>query len=161
MFVNTEKNVLFSVSPTTRLPRTFKRFCGLMRACHRASANSFPHSLTRRRRAVQLLQKLSIRASNGPQKLMRVIRQPVAQHLPPQARRVGLSHSAASVHRMPAYIASLPSDVPVVFVVGAMSHGRVSVAYTDEFISISEYPLSAACCIGRICNALEAKYDIV
>ena len=55
----------------------------------------------------------------------------------------------------------LPPDVPVVFVVGAMSHGRVSVSYTDEFISVSEYPLSAACCIGRICNALEAKFDIV
>lgn len=31
VFVRTQKNVLFSVSPTTRLPRTFKRFCGLMR----------------------------------------------------------------------------------------------------------------------------------
>ena len=110
---------------------------------------------------MQLLQKLSIRASDGPKKLMRVIRQPVSTHLPPQARRVGLSHSAASVHRMPAFVAALPTDVPVVFVVGAMSHGRVSVSYTDEFISISEFPLSAACCIGRICNALECKYDIV
>ena len=110
---------------------------------------------------MQLLQKLSIRASDGPKKLMRVIKQPVSTHLPPSARRVGLSHSSASIHRLPAYIAALPPDVPVVFVVGAMSHGRVSVSYTDEFISVSEYPLSAACCIGRICNALEAKLDIV
>ena len=44
VYVNTQKNVLFKVSPHTRLPRTFKRFCGLM---------------------VQLLQKLSIRSSNG------------------------------------------------------------------------------------------------
>ncbi len=110
---------------------------------------------------MQLLQKLSIRASNGPNKLLRVIKQPVTTHLPPNARRVGLSHSAPAVHRMPSYIASLPSDVPVVFVVGAMAHGRVDVSYTDEYISISEFPLSAACCLGRICNALEAKYDIV
>lgn len=34
-----------------RIPRTFRRFCGLM---------------------AQLLQKLSIRASNGPDKLMKV-----------------------------------------------------------------------------------------
>ena len=34
-----------------RLPRTFKRFCGLF---------------------VQLLQKLSIRATNGPDKLLKV-----------------------------------------------------------------------------------------
>ena len=110
---------------------------------------------------MQLLQKLSIRASNGPSKLLRVIKQPVTVHLPPNARRVGLSHSAASVHKMPAYVAALPTDVPVVFVVGAMAHGKVDASYTDEFISISEYPLSAACCLGRICNALEAKFDVV
>jgi rRNA small subunit pseudouridine methyltransferase Nep1 len=157
VFVNTEKNVLFSVAPSTRLPRTFKRFCGLMGACR-------PKGRFSRRSpalAVQLLQKLSIRASNGPQKLMRVVKQPVSSHLPTSARRVGLSHSAASVHAMSAYVASLPPDVPVVFVVGAMAHGRVSVSYTDEFISISEFPLSAACCLGRICNALETKHGIV
>ena len=59
------------------------------------------------------------------------------------------------------YVKALPEVTPVVFTVGAMSHGKVEVAYTDEFISVSQYPLSAACCLGRICNALEAKYDIV
>ena len=49
----------------------------------------------------------------------------------------------------------------MVFVCGAMAHGHVDVSYTDEFISVSEFPLSAACCLGRICNALEAKLDIV
>jgi hypothetical protein len=32
VFVRTQKNVLFKVNPSTRLPRTFKRFCGLMGA---------------------------------------------------------------------------------------------------------------------------------
>ena len=32
VFVHTQKNVLFKVLPSTRLPRTFKRFCGLMGA---------------------------------------------------------------------------------------------------------------------------------
>ena len=49
--MRTAKNVLIQVNPAVRLPRTFKRFCGLM---------------------VQLLQKLSIRATNGPDKLLRV-----------------------------------------------------------------------------------------
>ena len=44
IFVHTQKNVLFKVSPRTRVPRTFKRFCGLM---------------------VQLLQKLSIRRATA------------------------------------------------------------------------------------------------
>ncbi len=72
--------------------------------------------------------------------------------------------SSSSLHIFPllaAYVAALGDGVPVVFVVGAMAHGHVDVSYTDDFISVSEFPLSAACCIGRICNALEAKYDIV
>ena len=131
---------------------------------------------------MQLLQKLSIRANNGPDKLLRVIKQPVTTHLPTGARRVGLSHAAPSLHRLPgtlpgcscsqhagadvacalaAYVAALPEGAPIVFIVGAMAHGHVDVSYTDDFISVSEFPLSAACCIGRICNALEAKFDIV
>ena len=51
LFIHTHKNVLIQVNPSVRLPRTFKRFCGLM---------------------VQLLQKLSIRATNGPDKLLKV-----------------------------------------------------------------------------------------
>lgn len=51
MYIRTAKNQLISVNPKVRLPRTFKRFCGLM---------------------AQLLQKLSIRATNGPDKLLRV-----------------------------------------------------------------------------------------
>lgn len=50
--MHTAKNVLIEVNPQVRLPRTFKRFCGLM---------------------VQLLQKLSIRASNGSSKLLKVM----------------------------------------------------------------------------------------
>lgn len=51
VYIRTAKNQLISVNPKVRLPRTFKRFCGLM---------------------AQLLQKLSIRATNGPDKLLRV-----------------------------------------------------------------------------------------
>ena len=53
LFVQSEKGVLIEVSPQIRIPRTFKRFCGLM---------------------CQLLFKLSLRASNGPHKLLKVKR---------------------------------------------------------------------------------------
>ena len=52
IYIHTHKNVLIQVNPKVRLPRTFKRFAGLM---------------------VQLLQKLSIRATNGADKLLKVI----------------------------------------------------------------------------------------
>ena len=51
LYVSTNGKALIQVNPQVRLPRTFKRFCGLM---------------------VQLLQKLSIRATNGPDKLLKV-----------------------------------------------------------------------------------------
>ena len=62
--------MLIEVSPQIRIPRTFKRFAGLM---------------------VQLLHKLSIRAANGPHKLLKVIKNPVTDHLPPNARITLLS----------------------------------------------------------------------
>ena len=40
---------------------------------------------------VQLLHKLSIRAANGPHKLLKVIKNPVTDHLPPNARITLLS----------------------------------------------------------------------
>ena len=51
LYVHTAKGVLIRVNPRVRLPRTFRRFCGLM---------------------VQLLQRLAIRASAGPDKLLKV-----------------------------------------------------------------------------------------
>lgn len=57
-----------------RLPRTFRRFCGLM---------------------VQLLQKLSIRATNGPDKLLKVVKGPVTKYFPPGA--LGSCRAAAWV----------------------------------------------------------------
>lgn len=139
IFVHTNKNVLIQVNPQVRLPRTFKRFAGLM---------------------VQLLQKLSIRATNGPDKLLKVIKGPVGRHLPSGAHRIGFSRSASKVipmHKHP----SIDRAEPLIFVVGAFSHGKIDEGLVDEYISISEYPLSAAYALSRITNALEQKWDIV
>ncbi|KAJ2997110.1 Ribosomal RNA small subunit methyltransferase mra1 [Globomyces sp. JEL0801] len=67
VYIHTTKNVLIEVNPQVRIPRTFKRFCGLM---------------------VQLLHKLSIRAVNGPDKLLKVIANPITDHLPPNCRKI-------------------------------------------------------------------------
>ncbi|KAG6553561.1 hypothetical protein Mapa_004474 [Marchantia paleacea] len=140
LYVKTDKNVLIQVNPHIRIPRTFKRFCGLM---------------------VQLLQKLSIRATNGSDKLLRVVKQPVTRHLPVGARRVGMSFSAPKVVQLKDYVAAVGLKSTTVFVVGAMAHGKIEADYLDDFVAVSEFPLSAACCIGRICNALELQWDIL
>jgi rRNA small subunit pseudouridine methyltransferase Nep1 len=68
VYIHTHKNVLIEVNPHIRIPRTFKRFAGLM---------------------VQLLHKLSIRAVNGNEKLLRVIENPIDKHLPSNSYKMG------------------------------------------------------------------------
>lgn len=38
---------------------------------------------------------------------------------------------------------------------------QIDDSYVDEYISISQFPLSAAYALGRITNALERKWGIV
>ncbi|MEW5319534.1 MAG: hypothetical protein WDW38_010679 [Sanguina aurantia] len=140
LYIRTHKNVLITVNPKVRIPRTFKRFCGLM---------------------VQLLQKLSIRATNGPDRLLKVVKGPVTKYLPLQCKRLGFSFAATKRVPMHKFVAELADEVPVVFVVGGFAHGKIEASWVDEEISISEYPLSAAYCINRITNAFEMKWGIV
>lgn len=139
IFVHTNKNTLIQVNPHVKLPRTFRRFSGLM---------------------AQLLQKLSIRATNGPDKLLKIIKGPVGRHLPVGAHRIGFSRSAPITIPMAKH-PSLHTSSPLVFVLGAFAHGHIDDGQVDEYISISQYPLSAAYALARITNALELKWDIV
>ncbi|XP_046979634.1 ribosomal RNA small subunit methyltransferase NEP1 isoform X2 [Schistocerca americana] len=100
VYVHTEKNVLIEVNPQTRIPRTFKRFAGLM---------------------VQLLHRFSVRASDSPMKLLKVIRNPVTDHLPVGCRKVGTSFSADRIVHPRELV---PDNEPIVVVVGAMAHGK-------------------------------------
>ncbi|KAF5815811.1 putative tRNA (pseudouridine(54)-N(1))-methyltransferase [Helianthus annuus] len=140
LYVRTEKGVLIEIKPHVRIPRTFKRFAGIM---------------------LQLLQKLSISAVGKREKLLRVIKNPVTQYLPVNSRKIGFSHSSEKLVDMHDYVAPLDKDATLVFVVGAMAHGKIECDYIEDFISISGYPLSAAYCITRITNALERKHKIL
>jgi len=72
VYIQTSKGVLIEVNPSVRIPRTFKRFSGLM---------------------VQLLHKLSIRSINSQDKLLKVIKNPITDHLPTKCRKVTLSQN--------------------------------------------------------------------
>jgi len=94
-------------------------------------------------------------------RLLQVIKGPVTKYFPANCRRVGFSYSSPDVVKLPDFVRGLPDETPAVFSVGAMAHGKIDVSYVDQMISVSEYPLSAACCIGRITNAFELKWDII
>ncbi|XP_010679820.2 uncharacterized protein LOC104895101 [Beta vulgaris subsp. vulgaris] len=140
VYVKTEKGVLFEVKPHVRIPRTYKRFAGIM---------------------LQLLQKLSISAAGKRDKLFRVIKNPVTQYLPVDSRKIGFSYSSEKLVDIQKYVTAVKDDVNFVFVVGAMAHGKVDDEYVEDYISISGYPMSAAWCIARICEGLQQKWSVL
>ncbi|XP_057295082.1 ribosomal RNA small subunit methyltransferase NEP1-like [Hydractinia symbiolongicarpus] len=136
VYIHTERNVLIEINPQTRIPRTFNRFCGLM---------------------VQLLHKLSIHASNGPIKLMKVIKNPITDHLPVGCKKYVTSYKAKKCIKLREFD---PPEEPIVFVVGAFAHGKIDITYGEEDVAISEYPLSAALTCTKVCSAFEESWGI-
>ncbi|KAI5292960.1 18S rRNA pseudouridine methyltransferase [Ascosphaera acerosa] len=142
IYIHTAKGVLIEVNPTVRIPRTFKRFAGLM---------------------VQLLHRLSIRSTNSHEQLLKVIKNPITDHLPPNCHKVTLSYGGPVV-RIHNYIEETlrPNQSLCVFV-GAMARGEDTFAdeFKDDTISISSYSLSASVACSRICHAAELCWEIV
>ncbi|KAK4392519.1 Ribosomal RNA small subunit methyltransferase NEP1 [Sesamum angolense] len=96
LYVRTQQGLLLEIKPHARMPRTYKRFSGLM---------------------VQLLQKLHITAA-------------------------GFSHSSEKLVDMYNYVGAINNDLDLVFVVGAMSHGKIEDEYVEDYLSMNlTYPL--------------------
>ena len=111
---------------------------------------------------VQLLHKLSIRSTNSQEKLLKVINNPITDHLPLNCRKVTLSFDAEVV-RVKDYVESLNPQESICVFVGAMAKGKDDFAdsFKDESISISNYSLSASVACARFCHAAEMCWDIV
>ena len=150
LFIHTQQNVLIRVSPELRVPRTFKRFAGLI---------------------TQLLHTRKIKASDNNKVLMKVVKNPITGHLPPGCYKVGTSEEAKLV-KIGEFVKEerlkfVQSDddeerrVPV-FIVGMTAHGHEGkdLEYADETIALSGYHLSAAACVSRIAGAFENFWGI-
>jgi len=138
VYIRTANNVLIEINPATRIPRTFKRFAGLM---------------------VQLLHKYSITASDSSVKLMKVIKNPITDHLPAGCRKILMSYSADGIKRPSQLVPE--SEEPICIVVGAIAKGAIETDYTEENQSISNYPLSAAAVCSKLCDAFEQAWDVL
>lgn len=148
VFIRTSRNVLIELHPSVRIPRTYKRFAGLM---------------------VQLLYKMKIKASDNGTTLMKVIKNPFSQHLPVGTRVYGMSCKGLlySPHNLAKQLVpSEPTEEQsqVCFIIGAMAAGHVTTEdhpYIEKMFSISEYPLSGAAAINRILGSIEHQWGIV
>ncbi|OCK90921.1 nucleolar essential protein 1 [Cenococcum geophilum 1.58] len=141
IYIQTAKNVLIEVSPTVRIPRTFKRFAGLM---------------------VQLLHRHQIRSTSSQEKLIHVIKNPITDHLPPNCRKVTLSFDAEVV-RVRDYVKSLNNNESICVFIGAMAKGNDDFAdhLKDDSISISNFNLSASVACSKFCHAAEDVWGII
>eukprot|EP01126_Amoeba_proteus_P000484 TRINITY_DN10138_c0_g1_i6.p1 TRINITY_DN10138_c0_g1~~TRINITY_DN10138_c0_g1_i6.p1 ORF type:complete len:177 (-),score=26.53 TRINITY_DN10138_c0_g1_i6:95-625(-) len=141
VFIKTKKNVLIKIHPETRIPRTFKRFAGLM---------------------VQLLHefKVSSVAGEGSQTLLKVIKNPVVNHFPIGCKKIGTS-SQASLVDLDEFLKTKDFQGPVVFVIGAFSNGTIKADYVEETISFSQYPLSGALACAKLCTAFEKFWGVL
>jgi len=149
VYIRTIQNVLIEVHPSIRIPRTYKRFSGLI---------------------VQLLHKMKIKSSTTSTNLMRVIKNPFSQYLPAGTHVYGLECNGTLYSPIHLANALVPSDrfatniPPTCFIVGAMSDGNITKEdhpYIEKMISISEYPLSGAAAVSRILGAIEHYWGII
>lgn len=149
VFVRSARNVLIEVHPEMRVPRTARRFYGLM---------------------AELLSKFKVRGTAGSQPLLRVVRNPMTSHLPVGCRRVVCTYNSENVqdirkHARKMSAASQEDTTSgkrtVLYVVGAIAHGKVEEEWAEENVCISEYPLSAATVCSRITYAYECLHGIL
>ena len=69
-----------------------------------------------------------------------------------------MSYSADTVKKPSQLVPE--SEEPVCIVIGAIAKGAIETDYTEENISISNYPLSAALCCSKICDAFEQAWGV-
>jgi rRNA small subunit pseudouridine methyltransferase Nep1 len=139
VYIKTKNNVLIEINPKCRIPRTFKRFSGLF---------------------AQLLTKYKIRASESSEILLKVIKNPISDHLPMGSPIIATSEKSRLVD-IDEYVSSLNKGMPVIFVVGCMSQGDLDIDYSNDSISVSSYPLSAAVVCSKLCNSFEKVWDVL
>merc|ERR1739838_380933 len=135
IYVRTRKNQLIEVSPNVRLPRSFKRFCGLMK---------------------ELLEKLCTKTHDGT-KLLKVIGGKISDHLPENTKIMSLSsYTSKDLVRVDDIV---PDDSPLAVIISAAADSSVDIP-VHECVSISQYPLSASSKCSKLTFACSRKWGI-
>lgn len=103
VYITTTSNQVIKIHPSTRIPRTYKRFSALF---------------------AQLLKRLSVRAEESSTTLLEIVKSPVNQYLPTEAPKIAFSTKAQLID-FSKYAQKLDNtDKPVVIVVGAVAKGN-------------------------------------
>ena len=140
VFIRTRNNVLIEINPKCRIPRTYNRFEGLFTV---------------------LLKKLKIRAKESSEVLLKVIKNPITDHLPTGSLIVTMNEKSRLVDRDQYALNASKTNKHIVFAIGAISKGDVEIDYHHDSISISSYPLSAGVVCGKVCDSFEKVWGVL
>jgi len=140
VFIRTADRQLIEVHPQLTVPRTWEEFSALM---------------------VTFLLRRKIKAQEDNTTLLRLVKNKLDEYMPPGSRKIGLSVNGKKVN-LREYAKELPMDSPLVFVIGCVAKSDPASAcdFLEETISISDHPLSAAICCGKVCTEFENLWGI-
>jgi rRNA small subunit pseudouridine methyltransferase Nep1 len=140
VYIRTRNNILIEVNPKCRIPRTYNRFEGLFSV---------------------LLKKLSIRAKDSSEVLLRVVKNPVTNYLPEGSYIISFNEKSRLVNKDEFAYNCTKSFQHNVVVIGAISKGDVEINYNHDSVSISSYPLSAGVVCSKICDSFEKVLGVI
>ncbi|CAD8154912.1 unnamed protein product [Paramecium octaurelia] len=136
VLIRTEDNRLIEINPITKIPRTFKRFSGMM---------------------AKLLETAKIQSDD--QVLLQIHNDTVQEYFSNEAYIVATSHKAKLVD-LKEYIQKKHN---LVFVIGAVAKGNpgLECKFSNDCISISRYQLSTSNCLSKIIDTFEQYYQVI
>ena len=104
--------------------------------------------------------KFKVRSSENSEVLMKVIKNPISDHLPDDCNIISTCEKSRLV-KMEDFVKTIDKKKPTVIVVGSMSQGDLDIEYANDSISVSSYPLSASVVCSKVCNAFESIWEIL
>ena len=142
--MRTQRGVTIELNPDTRIPRTFKRFSGLV---------------------AQLLTQGKIQQASGGSTLLKASRLPVSALLPEGRTLVKVTKKGNLVPSLTDFLKQFESK-QFVFVVPTMEDGGEGanlrpIGEYEEEIALSNYELSAISTCSKVCFAFEELWDIL
>lgn len=135
IYISTVENVLIEIKGNTKIPRSLHRFEGLLK---------------------DLFKKKRIKTPNG-YSLMKLVKNPITEYLPPNSIKFGLSQMGDKKELD--FFKESASNKFVVFL-NANQKGDDIFEDAEFLLKLSEYPLSSFVCCTKVCSLFEQVYGI-
>uniref|UniRef100_A0A0A9XL03 Ribosomal RNA small subunit methyltransferase NEP1 n=1 Tax=Lygus hesperus TaxID=30085 RepID=A0A0A9XL03_LYGHE len=110
---------------------------------------------------VQLLHKLKITSNDGGEPLLKVVKNPVVDHLPPGATKLAITGGVEDVVNLKQCVKNIENPRGYAVALTCNPNGICSVPWSDISINISQYLCSTTTLVGRVVSSFEEKFAIL